>query len=346
MTSVFAGGPRGSRSSVHYPEQPAYHTSSRGAPSVVYNDSRSEARIPRSSSRRHSVSAPQPRPIIVPRDRSPQPTGARSSVDRFAGGPRSSVDRFGGGGRSSVDRLGGAARTSVDFGGQGRSPPGRRGSIHISDSAGGPRNSSASLRRHDDRDDHREERTRPGTTRFPRKFVNRDAVEEAGWPFEEDRETGAIVVFKALSKKEIDSLVERTSHIRKRRAEGGPQRPSTLTPALAITKPRPTTPARHSEERDKHVAFSPERTTIIHQTDAPPKSISAAVPVGTRHLSREDQKKRDEELEELSRKAKSEMEARMRAEEVARAVRSETAGSARGYGGGGRRLGRDVVVVR
>jgi len=119
-----------------------------------------------------------------------------------------------------------------------------------------------------------------------------------------------------------------------------------LTPALAITKPRPTTPARHSEERDKHVAFSPERTTIIHQTDAPPKSISAAVPVGTRHLSREDQKKRDEELEELSRKAKSEMEARMRAEEVARAVRSETVGSARSYGGGGRRLGRDVVVVR
>jgi len=44
--------------------------------------------------------------------------------------------------------------------------------------------------------------------------VNREAVEEAGWPFEEDRETGAIVVYKALSKKEIDSLVDRTAYIR------------------------------------------------------------------------------------------------------------------------------------
>jgi len=206
------------------------------------------------------------------------------------------------------------------------------------------------LRRHEDRDDHRGERTRPGTTRFPRKFVNREAVEEAGWPFEEDRETGAIVVFKALAKKEIDALVERTSYIRKRRAEGGHPRPITTTPAPAISKPRPTTPVRHAEDRDKHVAFSPERTTIIHQTDAPPKSISAAVPVGTRYISREDQRKRDEELEELSRKAKSEMEARMRAEEVARSVRNESGGTARGYGGGGggggRRLGRDIVVVR
>src|SRR5690606_520537 len=132
MASVF-GGPRGSRSSVHYPEQPAYHASSRGAPSVVYNDSRSEARIPRSSSRRHSVSS-QPRPIIVPRDRSPQPSGGRSSVDRFGGGPRSSVDRFRDA-RSSADF--GGPRSSVDFGSQGRSPPGRRSSIHISDSTGG-----------------------------------------------------------------------------------------------------------------------------------------------------------------------------------------------------------------
>jgi len=341
MTSVF-GGPRSSRNSVHYPDQPAYHATSRGAPSVVYNDSRSEIRdprIPRSSSRRHSVSS-QPRPIVVPhsRDRSPQPpSGGRSSVDRF-GGARSSVDRFGG------------PRSSADFGrgGGGHSPPGRRNSIHISDSTGGPRHSTASLRRHDDRGDHgRDERTRPGTTRFPRKFVNRDAVEEAGWPFEEDRETGAIVVFKALSKKEIDTLVERTSYIRKLRAEGGPQR-STNTAPVPISahshKTRPTTPSRLMEDRDKHVAFSPERTTIIHQTDAPPKSISQVVPVATRHVS---ENKRDEDMEELSRKAKSEMEARMRAEEVARSVRSESAPNpVRNYGGSGRRLGRDVVVVR
>lgn len=267
-------------------------------------------------------------------------------MDRF-GGPRSSVDRFGGGP---------PPRSSVDFGRQGHSPPGRRNSIHISDSAGGPRNSSASLRRHDvDRDEHRGERARPGTTKFPRKFVNRDAVEEAGWPFEEDRETGAIIVFKALSKKEIDALVERTSHLRKRRAEGGSHRPNTTAAAPSTihthkphptTPVRPTTPGRHTEDRDKHVAFSPERTTIIHQSDAPPKAISAATPVATRHISKDDQRRRDEELEELSRKAKSEIEARMRAEEVARSVRTETASVPRGHGGAGRRLGRDIVVVR
>lgn len=124
-----------------------------------------------------------------------------------------------------------------------------------------------------------------------------------------------------------------TSAALERRAEGGP-----TTPALKSHHS-----SRHTEDRDKHVAFSPEKTTIIHQADAPPKSISAAAPVATRYLSKEEQRRREEELEDLSRKAKSEMEARMRAEEVARTVRSEAAASARGYGGG-RRLSRDIVV--
>jgi len=131
-----------------------------------------------------------------------------------------------------------------------------------------------------------------------------------------------------------------TSAVLERRAEGG-SHSTTHT-----HKARPTTPSRHTEDRDKHVAFSPERTTIIHQTDAPPKAISAVTPVAIRHISKDDQRRRDEEVDELSRKAKSEMEARMRAEEVARSVRTETASAARGHGGSGRRLGRDIVVVR
>jgi len=136
--------------------------------------------------------------------------------------------------------------------------------------------------------------------------------------------------------------------VTERRAEGGHLKPTTnLAVPTTTHKPAHHHTRHHSEDRDKHVAFSPERTTIIHQTDAPPKSISTVAPVATRYVPERERRRTDENLDDLSRKAKSEMEARMRAEEVARTVRNEAGTSgAKGYGGTGRRLGRDIVVVR
>ena len=54
---------------------------------------------------------------------------------------------------------------------------------------------------------------RRGTTRFPRKFVNKEAVQQMNLPFEEDR-GGNIVVLRALPRSEIEHLVELTESIR------------------------------------------------------------------------------------------------------------------------------------
>ncbi|KAF8426365.1 hypothetical protein EV426DRAFT_593727 [Tirmania nivea] len=56
---------------------------------------------------------------------------------------------------------------------------------------------------------------RRGTTRFPRKLVNKEAVQQAGLPFEEVN--GTIIVLKALPRPEIEQLVELTETIRARR---------------------------------------------------------------------------------------------------------------------------------
>ena len=53
---------------------------------------------------------------------------------------------------------------------------------------------------------------RRGTTRFPRKLVNKEAVEQAGLSFEEDN--GFIIVLRALPRQEIEYLVESTESIR------------------------------------------------------------------------------------------------------------------------------------
>ncbi|KAF8449816.1 hypothetical protein BGX38DRAFT_1142466 [Terfezia claveryi] len=56
---------------------------------------------------------------------------------------------------------------------------------------------------------------RRGTTRFPRKLVNKEAVQQAGLPFEEGN--GTIIVLRALPRSEIEHLVEMTESIRARR---------------------------------------------------------------------------------------------------------------------------------
>lgn len=53
-----------------------------------------------------------------------------------------------------------------------------------------------------------------GRTRFPRRLVNKAAVEELGLPWSEEHD-GAIVVLRALNRTEIDQLVDLTTEIRR-----------------------------------------------------------------------------------------------------------------------------------
>lgn len=55
---------------------------------------------------------------------------------------------------------------------------------------------------------------RRGRTRFPRKLVNREAVEEMGLPWTEEHD-GAIIVLRALDRTEIERLVDLTEEIRR-----------------------------------------------------------------------------------------------------------------------------------
>lgn len=55
---------------------------------------------------------------------------------------------------------------------------------------------------------------RRGRTRFPRKLVNKEAVEELGLPWSEEHD-GAIVVLQALDRTEIDRLVDLTKEIQR-----------------------------------------------------------------------------------------------------------------------------------
>lgn len=55
---------------------------------------------------------------------------------------------------------------------------------------------------------------RRGRTRFPRRLVNKEAVEELGLPWSEEHD-GAIVVLRALDRTEIDRLVDLTIEIQR-----------------------------------------------------------------------------------------------------------------------------------
>lgn len=78
-------------------------------------------------------------------------------------------------------------------------------------------------------------------------------------------------------------------------------------------------------EDGKHVAFAPERTTIITQSDRPVSAGALPVPA------------------DLEKKAAAEMEARRRAQEVAIDVRQGEHAARRRVGGTGR---SEVVVLR
>ncbi len=55
---------------------------------------------------------------------------------------------------------------------------------------------------------------RKGRTKFPKKLVKREAVEELGYPFQQN-EDGAIIVLQALGRHEIEELVDLTEEIRR-----------------------------------------------------------------------------------------------------------------------------------
>lgn len=55
---------------------------------------------------------------------------------------------------------------------------------------------------------------RRGRTRFPRKLVSKEAVEEMGLPWSEESD-GALVVLRALDRTEIERLVDLTEEIRR-----------------------------------------------------------------------------------------------------------------------------------
>lgn len=114
--------------------------------------------------------------------------------------------------------------------------------------------------------DIQEENTvRPGTTRIPRKLVNRVAAEQSGLPFEEERGTGAIVFKRALPKLEIERLVEATEAIRSRHAGKKPE-----------------------AKKEKHVRIIPHPTEEIPaEADAPAnKTYHASHSHSAQHQSR------------------------------------------------------------
>lgn len=93
----------------------------------------------------------------------------------------------------------------------------RRSSISAQSSASIPRtHARRPFASYQQEIDIQEENTvRRGTTRFPRKLVNKEAVQKAGLPFEEG--DGTIIVLRALPRSEIEHLVEMTESIRARR---------------------------------------------------------------------------------------------------------------------------------
>lgn len=224
--------------------------------------------------RRSSVSAPRP----STRGHSPPPTSKHLDVYNSRLEPHSSST-------SGRPRRGSVYAPSSGHNARMADPRASLPTFRASD----PKASSSSIRRTPD------EEARRGSTRFPRKFVNREAVVEAGFPFEEDRETGAITVFKAMSKSQIDDLIERTAVIRLskerhgrvvsdpivRHGHGGLPHGHGDSHGRGDSHVHGDT-RRHSrhdsrESPDRHVAFAPTKTVITHE-EVP--TTSGALPAG------------------------------------------------------------------
>jgi len=116
-----------------------------------------------------------------------------------------------------------------------------------------------------DIDIEEEDTVRPGTTRIPRKLVNKAAAEQSGLPFEEERGTGAIVFKRALPKSEIEKLVEATEAIRSRHAG---KKPETKKEKHVRIIPHPTEeiPAEERGSKSYHASHSHSAQRSYHES--------------------------------------------------------------------------------
>lgn len=108
---------------------------------------------------------------------------------------------------------------------------------------------------------------RRGTTRFPRKLVNKEAVQELGLPYEEDR-SGSIVVLRALPRSEIEHLVELTATIRSRRSHSHSHHKHTEKHVekhvRIITSPTETIEHPDAHHRHRRGSVSGPASTVVH----------------------------------------------------------------------------------
>lgn len=117
---------------------------------------------------------------------------------------------------------------------------------------------------------------RRGTTRFPRKLVNKEAVQQAGLPFEEGN--GTIIVLRALPRAEIEHLVEMTESIRARRhhSHSHHKHSEKLVEKHVRIIPSPTEAIEHPEAHRRHrrESFGGSSPQIIHHYVEDPRHSS------------------------------------------------------------------------
>ncbi|KAI5788332.1 hypothetical protein EDC01DRAFT_659660 [Geopyxis carbonaria] len=107
---------------------------------------------------------------------------------------------------------------------------------------------------------------RPGRTKFPRKLVDREAVEEMNYPY--TIEDGCVVVMQALGRPEIEALVDLTEELR-RRGEKKRERKAvsfyekTIVHEALPIPIAPTPPASDTMSIASHTEY-PQRTTTYH----------------------------------------------------------------------------------
>lgn len=111
----------------------------------------------------------------------------------------------------------------------------------------------------------KEDGSRRGTTRIPRKYVNKEALQQMSLLYEEDR-SGALVVLKALPRAEIEHLVELTEYLRAHRSPGHSSSHKREKHVRIITEPTDAVP--HPEDMHSHHSRAPK----IYSTGPPPST--------------------------------------------------------------------------
>ncbi|KAI5809752.1 hypothetical protein DFH27DRAFT_158880 [Peziza echinospora] len=112
--------------------------------------------------------------------------------------------------------------------------------------------------------DIKEDSSRRGSTRIPRKYVNKEALQQMSLLYEEDR-SGALIVLKALTRPEIEHLVELTEYIRAHRP-GHSSSHKREKHVRIITEPTDAVP--HPEDVHNHHSRAP----TLYTTGPPPST--------------------------------------------------------------------------